>query len=156
LPDDSNPFLIDTALLKQRFRQMQSVCHPDTWASKGQDNQDAAQALSSAVNHAYQTLLQPMPRIEYILSQNEHPMEETDKLQDNEFLMSIMMAREEIEMAETREETEAVIQENQAMIEQTISEIGSLVEQKRWPEAKQAGIRLKYLDGIRKAAVDKI
>lgn len=84
------------------------------------------------------------------------------------------MAREEIEMAETREETEAVIQENQgqcdafvdvwtrylkiilAMIEQTISEIGSLVEQKRWPEAKQVGIRLKYLDGIRKAAMDKI
>lgn len=36
LPENSNPFVIDTAQLKQRFRQMQSACHPDTWASKGQ------------------------------------------------------------------------------------------------------------------------
>ncbi|KAE9408069.1 hypothetical protein BT96DRAFT_954057 [Gymnopus androsaceus JB14] len=142
LPEDSNPFVIDTALLRQRFRQMQSTY--------------AAQALSSAINNAYQTLLQPMSRIEYILSQNGHPMEETDKLEDNEFLMNIMMAREEVETAETREEAEPVIQENQAMINETISEIGSLVEQKRWPEAKQVGIRLKYLDGIHKAAVEKL
>lgn len=39
-------------------------------------------------------------------------MEETDKLEDNEFLMDIMMAREEIEMAETAEETESAIQKN--------------------------------------------
>ncbi|KAH7880743.1 uncharacterized protein C8R40DRAFT_1081689, partial [Lentinula edodes] len=155
LPKDSNPFVIDTALLKQRFRQMQATCHPDTWASRGLDKQDAAHALSSAVNHAYQTLLQPMQRIEYILSANGNPMEETDKLEDNEFLMDIMTAREEIEMADTREEAEPVIRENQALIDDTVSEIESLVEQQRWPEAKQAGIRLKYLDGIRKAAMEK-
>ncbi|KAJ4486141.1 Co-chaperone Hsc20 [Lentinula aciculospora] len=154
-PKDSNPFVIDTALLKQRFRQMQAACHPDNWASKGQDKQDAAQALSSAVNHAYQTLLQPMPRIEYILSASGSPLEETDKLEDNEFLMNIMMAREEIETAETREEVEPVIQENQALIDKILSEIESLVERKRWPEVKEAGIRLKYLDSIRKAAMEK-
>ncbi|KAJ3779235.1 hypothetical protein FB446DRAFT_711439 [Lentinula raphanica] len=151
---------------------MQAACHPDTWASKGQDKQDAAQALSSAVNHAYQTLLQPMPRIEYILSTNGSPMEETDKLEDDDFLMNIMMAREELENAETREEAESVIQENQggfdrkhnllslfdavpALIDDTLLEIERLVAQERWPEAKQAGIRLKYLDGIRKAAMEK-
>ncbi|KAJ3828288.1 hypothetical protein F5880DRAFT_1531423 [Lentinula raphanica] len=155
LPKDSNPFVIDTTVLKQRFRQMQAACHPDTWASKGQDKQDAAQALSSAVNHACQTLLQPMPRIEYILSTNGSPMEETDKLEDDDFLMNIMMAREELENAETREEAESVIQENQALIDDTLLEIERLVAQRRWPEAKQAGIRLKYLDGIRKAAMEK-
>ncbi|KAJ3999674.1 Co-chaperone Hsc20 [Lentinula boryana] len=155
LPKESNPFVIDTSLLKQRFRQMQAACHPDTWASKGQDKQDAAQVLSSAVNHAYQTLLQPMPRIEYILSVNGSPMEETDKLEDDEFLMNIMMAREEVETAETREEAERVTQENQALIDDTLLEIESLVKQKKWWEVKEAGIRLKYLDGIRKAVMEK-
>ncbi|KAJ3800723.1 hypothetical protein GGU11DRAFT_676614 [Lentinula aff. detonsa] len=155
LPKESNPFVIDTSLLKQRFRQMQAACHPDTWASKGQDKQDAAQVLSSAVNHAYQTLLQPMQRIEYILSVNGNPMEETDKLEDDEFLMNIMMTREEVETAETREEAERVTQENQALIDDTLLEIESLVKQKKWWEVKEAGIRLKYLDGIRKAVMEK-
>ncbi|KAF5390271.1 hypothetical protein D9757_002934 [Collybiopsis confluens] len=147
LPEHSNLFIVDTALLKQRFRQIQATCHPDTWASKGQDKQDAAQALSSAVNRAYQTLLQPMARIEYILSLNGHPMEETDKLEDNEFLMNIMTAREEIETAETPEEAEVILRENQAMIDDTLSEIEALVEARKWDQAKEAGIRLKYLEG---------
>ncbi|KIK70992.1 hypothetical protein GYMLUDRAFT_150309 [Collybiopsis luxurians FD-317 M1] len=151
LPTQSNPFIVDTTLLKQRFRQIQATCHPDTWASKGKDKQDTALALSSAVNHAYQTLLKPMSRIEYILSINGNPMEETDKLQDNEFLMDIMAAREEIENADTPEEAEAVIQENQTMIHTTLSEIAALVEQKDWVKAKEASIRLKYLEGVRQA-----
>lgn len=58
-----------------------------------------------------------MQRIEYILSANGNPMEETDKLEDNEFLMDIMTAREEIEMADTREEAEPVIRENQGELD---------------------------------------
>ena len=34
VPEGSNPFVIDLPTLKQRFRQAQSVCHPDSWASK--------------------------------------------------------------------------------------------------------------------------
>ena len=39
LPPDANVFKIDTSLLKQRFREAQSICHPDTWASKGEVSQ---------------------------------------------------------------------------------------------------------------------
>lgn len=35
LPYEPNPFVIDTTVLKQRFREAQSICHPDSWASKG-------------------------------------------------------------------------------------------------------------------------
>lgn len=35
LPYEPNPFVIDIAVLKQRFREAQSICHPDSWASKG-------------------------------------------------------------------------------------------------------------------------
>ncbi|KAF9076295.1 hypothetical protein BDP27DRAFT_1159541, partial [Rhodocollybia butyracea] len=157
LPKESNPFVIDANALKQKFRQMQATCHPDTWATQGQDKQDAAQALSSAVNHAYQTLLQPMPRIEYILTLNGNPLSETDTLEDEsdkflDFMMNIMMAREEIESAETREQVEPVLERNQEMMDETLKQIEGLVEEKKWPEVKRASVRLKYLDGIRKAA----
>ncbi|EEB89258.1 hypothetical protein MPER_12662 [Moniliophthora perniciosa FA553] len=79
-------------------------------------------------------------------------MSETDKIEDMEFLGDIMMAREEIQTAETRDEVAHVIQENQDKIEETMKEIGQLVENKEWQKAKEAAIRLRYLDGIRRAA----
>jgi len=35
LPYEPNPFVIDVSLLKERFRNTQAICHPDSWASKG-------------------------------------------------------------------------------------------------------------------------
>ena len=34
LPYEPNPFVVDTKTLRQRFREAQTNCHPDTWASK--------------------------------------------------------------------------------------------------------------------------
>lgn len=31
---DPNPFVVDISTLKRRFREAQSICHPDSWASK--------------------------------------------------------------------------------------------------------------------------
>ncbi|ESK86656.1 hypothetical protein Moror_9717 [Moniliophthora roreri MCA 2997] len=152
LPYNPNPFIVDESFLKRQFRQSQAICHPDTWVSKGSDKQDAALQLSSRINQAYQTLLNPLSRIEYILDLNGIPMSETDKVEDMEFLGDIMTAREEIQTAESRDEVAHVIQENQDKIEETMEEIGQLVENKEWQKAKEAAIRLRYLDGIRRAA----
>ncbi|KAI3622459.1 hypothetical protein WG66_015320 [Moniliophthora roreri] len=174
LPYNPNPFIVDESFLKRQFRQSQAICHPDTWVSKGsdfhtKDKQDAALQLSSRINQAYQTLLNPLSRIEYILDLNGIPMSETDKVEDMEFLGDIMTAREEIQTAESRDEVAHVIQENQGeelilrfldnikpgttdKIEETMEEIGQLVENKEWQKAKEAAIRLRYLDGIRRAA----
>jgi hypothetical protein len=35
LPEEPNPFAIDTVELKRRFRQAQAICHPDAWTTKG-------------------------------------------------------------------------------------------------------------------------
>lgn len=36
VPSQPNPFLIDEKQLKNNFRNAQSTCHPDTWASRGE------------------------------------------------------------------------------------------------------------------------
>jgi molecular chaperone HscB len=35
LPYQPNPFAVDVATLKQKFREAQAICHPDSWASRG-------------------------------------------------------------------------------------------------------------------------
>ncbi|KAF9270216.1 Co-chaperone Hsc20 [Marasmius fiardii PR-910] len=151
IPYSPNPFEIDEGMLKRNFRQSQAACHPDAWSSKGPDKHSTAEQLSAAINNAYQTLLNPLSRIEYLLAANMHGLDETDKVEDLEFLDQIMTAREEIHSAETKEDLQAVTQENQDMINETLEDISQLVKTESWGEAKEAAIRLRYLDGIRKA-----
>lgn len=144
--------MIDLPTLKKRFRQAQSVCHPDSWASKNPDKVGVAQSLSARVNHAYQTLLNPLPRIEYILETHGVHLAETDKAEDLGFMMEIMEAREAIDEAEEAGEVEAILEQNSAEISQTIKELENLVKEEGWAAAKSGAIRLRYLLGIEKAA----
>ncbi|KAG7099211.1 hypothetical protein E1B28_001078 [Marasmius oreades] len=152
IPYSPNPFEIDEATLKRNFRQSQAACHPDAWSSKGPDKHNTAEQLSAAINNAYQTLLNPLSRIEYLLAANSCGLDETDKVDDLEFLDDIMTAREKIHNTEAKEDLEVVTQQNEERIDGTLREISRLVEAQAWEEAKEAAIRLRYLDGIRKAA----
>ncbi|KAF8168094.1 hypothetical protein B0H34DRAFT_645051 [Crassisporium funariophilum] len=152
LPYDPNPFNVHLATLKQRFRQAQAVCHPDTWATK--NAQDLAHSLSSRVNEAYQCLMRPLPRAEYILERNGIHMSESDQIEDLEFMSEIMEAREIIDDAtpQDRSQVEQLVQDNQKSIESTVEELGSLIEKQEWPKVKSVAIRLRYLEGIDRAA----
>ncbi|KAJ6509539.1 hypothetical protein C8R47DRAFT_1099076 [Mycena vitilis] len=112
LPSRPNPFVVDPVLLKRRFRQAQAACHPDSWASKGQHQQDIAQSLSSRVNEAYNSLLNPLRRAEYILEQHGWPISEHDQLDDLEFISEIMQARESIDEAADADELAHIVEDN--------------------------------------------
>ncbi|KAK7064230.1 adaptin N terminal region-domain-containing protein [Favolaschia claudopus] len=166
LPSRPNPFVVDTVLLKRRFREAQAVCHPDSWASKGQvrvaikfsrHKQDIAQSLSSRVNEAYNSLLHPLHRAEYILDQNGLPLSEDDKLDDMEFISEIMEARENIEEASDEEELASIVDENRGpvKIEETVAKLENTIGKEEWASVKDAAVRLKYLEGIEAAGVQK-
>jgi len=104
------------------------------------------------VNHAYQTLSNPLLRIEYLLERNGLPISEEDKVEDMDFLADVMMMREEIQEAESREEVERIESENEERIAELIQEIEKLVEEKKWEQVKDAGMKLRYLEGIRRAS----
>ena len=89
-----------------------------------QRDQDLAHSLSSRLNEAYQCLLHPLPRAEYILEKNGLQTNETDQVEDMEFMANIMDAREVIDdaMPENRGEVEALIESNQRMFLLTLSQ----------------------------------
>ncbi|KAJ6519822.1 hypothetical protein C8R45DRAFT_952828 [Mycena sanguinolenta] len=155
LPSHPNPFVVDTVLLKRRFREAQAACHPDSWASKGQHKQDIAQSLSSRVNEAYNSLLHPLRRAEYILEQNGLPMSENDKLDDLEFITEIMEARENIEEAADQDELAHIVDENTAKIKETVEMLERTVGEQKWADVKETAVRLKYLEGIEAAGAQK-
>lgn len=77
-----------------------------------QHKRDIAQGLSAQVNEAYQALLQPLSRAEYILSQNDMPLLEHDQVTDTAFMMEIMDSREAIDDAEEKSEVMNLMDEN--------------------------------------------
>ncbi|KAF8909025.1 hypothetical protein CPB84DRAFT_1665967, partial [Gymnopilus junonius] len=154
LEEQPNPFLIHLPTLKQRFRQAQAACHPDAWATKSPKDQDLAHTLSSRLNEAYQCLLNPLSRAEYILERNGVHISEADQVEDMEFMVDIMEQREAIEEAgaEDPDRVQQIVEANDAKIETTIQDLTLLIEQHDWQQVKAAAIRLRYLQGIQRAA----
>ncbi|KIJ45603.1 hypothetical protein M422DRAFT_67075 [Sphaerobolus stellatus SS14] len=155
-PDADNAYAIDTRDLHRRFLQTQRVCHPDTWAQEGDREGALAAAQSSQLNKAYQTLLSPLSRAQYILAQHGLEQSETETLENPEFIMEIMDARQEVEDADNMQQLNQLRAVNQERIDETIYEISVLLTDRNWEEARTATIRLKYWLGIHKAAEQRI
>lgn len=124
-PKSPNPFVINEGQLKNNFRRIQRYVHPDLWASHGevrhaksnsflpanaifQDKTLAARDLSGLVNEAYNTLLQPLSRIHYILSQHNLGVSETDQLDDPRLITEVIDIREALDDASSESEVEDI------------------------------------------------
>lgn len=77
-----------------------------------QHKQTVAQALSARVNEAYQGLLRPLARAEYILSRNDLPVSEHDQVDDTAFMVQTMESRELIDDAEESSEVISLMEAN--------------------------------------------
>jgi energy-coupling factor transporter transmembrane protein EcfT len=108
--ESSDPFNIDPQDLHHRILQTQHICHPDTWKQRGeveylfhmsqpiffscfsQTEFALATAQSSQLNKAYQTLLSPLNRVQYILSLQGVEEIESEKFEDQDLIMQVMEA----------------------------------------------------------------
>lgn len=125
------------------------------------------------MNEAYNSLLHPLRRAEYILEQNGVPISENDQLDDLEFISEIMEARESIDETADADElahivddnagvshafdllTEIYIQVGTAKIKETLGTIERAVGLQDWVSVKEGAVRLKYLEGIGAAGAQK-
>ncbi|KAI9512583.1 Co-chaperone Hsc20, partial [Russula earlei] len=151
-PKHPNPFVINENQLKNNFRRMQRYIHPDLWASQGQDKAHAARDLSGLVNVAYNTLLQPLSRIQYILSQRNVVVSETDQLDDVHLITEVLEMREALEDASSVSEVEEIKNDVTGKISVTLKKVEHAVQRESWDEAHREAVRLKFLRGIEAAA----
>jgi len=68
--------VVDTPALEKSFYALSRRLHPDRFASRPADEQEAALAESSRLNDAYRTLKDPIARTEYLLKLEGVELEE--------------------------------------------------------------------------------
>ncbi|KAI0801254.1 Co-chaperone Hsc20 [Fomes fomentarius] len=149
---EPNPFVVDPTAIKNQFRAVQAVVHPDRWVAKPPDHQAIAAAMSARTNEALHRLSNSLRRAEYILAREGFAGEETDKLEDMGFLVEVMEAREGLASSETAGEVEEIRAENDVKIKQLLHEIERLAGEKNWDGLRRATVKLKYRQGIESAA----
>lgn len=89
---------IDTALLAERYRELQRAVHPDKFANSSEQDKRIAVQRTAQVNDGFSTLKNPITRAEHILALNGFDLlHESTTVKDTHFLMQQMEWRESLE-----------------------------------------------------------
>ena len=105
-------FDIDLQHLSKNYQELQKLTHPDRFAGQSEQQQRVAIQKNSQVNDGFQVLKSPVRRAEHILALRGIDMaNETQTMQDMEFLMQQMHWREALEDSEQANEPQRVIEE---------------------------------------------
>lgn len=150
-------FTIHVPTLRKEFLRLQSLHHPDKYAT-GSSAHSKALALSAYINAAYKTLSDPLSRAQYLL-QLQHDIDVTNEDNaahptDQETLMEVMEAQERIEEAADQSEVDALKEENLRRIVETEKSMGAAFESGDVGLAKDECIRLKYWKSLQGALED--
>lgn len=163
---------IDLAALEKTFYAQSRRLHPDRFAAKPREEQEAALAASSQLNDAYRTLRDPIARTEYLLSLEGVQFEEqsraatdaakaagTEKKQVAppdllEEAFELNMALEELKMGgddpDVRAQLESERTKFTAMLAETQEQLEALWT--KWDAAEDAGDSAER-DSIKQAMV---
>jgi molecular chaperone HscB len=89
-------FNLDEALIKKKFYQLSKQYHPDFYANEDEAKQQEILELSTLNNKAYQSLINPAKRLEYILRLHELVSEGAKPQLPSDFLMEMMDINERL------------------------------------------------------------
>ncbi|PWN47932.1 Co-chaperone Hsc20 [Violaceomyces palustris] len=146
---------VDAKELKRVWRLRMAVTHPDRMVGRSDKEQQIGAQQSALINRAYETLLNPLLRAQYLLDRHHAaPVSETDSLEDPELLMEVMELREALEDAGSEEEANAVREENSQFLNSSIKALADAFSSNPpdLEKAKKATIELRYWTNIEKAA----
>jgi molecular chaperone HscB len=107
-------FDIDTAVLANRYRELQRVVHPDRFANATDRERREAVQQAANINDAFQTLKSPLQRARYLLQLKGVTFnDEKDTNYDTAFLMEQIELRELL--AEVKHDPNALTRLNALM-----------------------------------------
>ncbi|XP_039248355.1 iron-sulfur cluster co-chaperone protein HscB-like isoform X2 [Styela clava] len=141
-------FDISTLKLQKDFKDMQRVFHPDKYSLQGAREKDLSAQISSLLNVAYKTLLDPLSRGVYMLKQRGITIDEETQLSNPEFLMEIMELNEQISSSENEENLRKIQDEVVETYNELINEISIAFNSNKLVDAKEYIIKLRYYNNV--------
>jgi len=119
-------FDLDLDVLIQRYRIIQSQIHPDKFSGGSDQSQRLAVQYASRINEAFQCLKFPLERAKYLLALKGVNLNlDTQSHFDNDFLMTQIALREQLESLASQKNPEAGIQQLNDQIDQKIADLSN-------------------------------
>ncbi|XP_011494334.1 PREDICTED: iron-sulfur cluster co-chaperone protein HscB, mitochondrial [Ceratosolen solmsi marchali] len=141
----SKDFDVPVTDIQKKYRQLQSLLHPDKFGQKSEVEKEISRNVSSLVNKAYTTLLHPLDRGLYMLKLYNICIPEEKTSLDHEFLMKIMEKNEEIEKySENVEKILEFTKENRITLVRLTKQISQAFHNKDIDQATKLLIKMKY------------
>ena len=105
--DLETSFFISDSILKDSYRREIARFHPDKFASKTDSEKLQALQNASLLNTAFESIKSPLSRASYLLKlEGVDPFDEKDTSMEQDFLTSQIELREELELIESKKETD--------------------------------------------------
>lgn len=123
-------FQIDRSALDSSYLTIQKQVHPDMHSSGTESEKRVAMQLSTLVNTAYRTLINPVQRASYLCQLHEvDPQIETNTSMPSDFLMQQMTWREKLdEIKDNQEEMKSLVSEVENAKEQYLHQLADQID----------------------------
>ena len=147
-------FALDTDELAQRYRELQTLMHPDRHAADGATRQRLAVQYSGFVNSAFHTLKHPLERALYLLELAGWDGERVAAQQvAGDFLMQQMELRESLDrladLVNPEQGLEHLQRELAADWNVYSRELAAAMDGQNWAAAATVVVKMQYLDKFR-------
>lgn len=150
---------LDEAALRERYRELQRVVHPDRFAGASDQERRLAMQEAVRVNEAFETLRDPLRRAIYLLSLHGIELDQDNASVDPGFLMEQMELREALAAAPGAVDPYAALDEVLERIQDDIGQIRKDLDQAftradaaALEEAVELVRRYQFLDKLRQEA----
>lgn len=148
-------FELDTALLSERYLELQRTVHPDKFANATDRERRMSVQQAAIINEAFNTLKSPLARARYLLGL--HGLEvndESNTVMDTAFLMQQMSLRESLEEIGENKDLDAlgvfvdeVSREKKALVAE-LSAFFLDVDEAGLKQAHEVTLKMQFLDKL--------
>ena len=153
--DQSVGFVIDEPALSSKFTELQRQYHPDNAKNNSPEQASSNDASSALINTAYQTLLHPDSRAEYLLQLAGQPFDNNRSIADESFLQTAMMHRMDMEEASSISDLKPLIDDTKRQLENASTQFADAYANQDWELAVTATQKLKFLQKLKQDMMAK-
>jgi len=147
---------VSTNDLERKYKDWQKKLHPDLFQCNSEEEKENSAHQSAQVIKAYNVLLKPLSRAEYLLQLQGIPVDEEGTVTDPELLMEIMEVRESVEDANNADTLETLQSKIQAKLEECRTSFSAAYERHDFASAVSSVQKMSYYERVNEEIIKKL